>query len=138
MPLKYIAPTRKRNVLSPTLRQGKGWSTGQLVERYSTGVRNAVLLTIGELVYAPFAGSHVAWARTQPMSDKIKIGLEESIRRSVALLVPDVTVLGIVIDHDQSKEKRTINVRWGIPEELSRPSDLGQMAVGPINTTVRY
>jgi phage baseplate assembly protein W len=134
---KIIPPNRKRNVLWPVKRRGKGLVTGILAERYASALNNLLITPLGSLVTAPTYGSRMNILRTQSLSEG-QISVEQRLlRNSIAEWIPDIVITEFKFTGHPETEVLEIDIAWGIPDATSASGDPAQrFAFGPVNTTI--
>jgi len=136
VPRLYVAPTQRRNVLTPVRRQGKGWTTGQLEARYAAAIRNTLIVAFKSLVTKPSFGSHVGSRRTQGTGKAARDILQLQARRALARWVPDITLLAVEPEAIPGEQRLNIDVVWGIGEQVPSVSGEAAWAVGPVKTSI--
>ena len=135
---KIVPHNRKRNVLWPLRRRGKGFVTGAMGQRYETAMRVLLLTPRGSMIWEPRFGTRIYELRTQVAGDievsRIRTELESAIRT----WLPDIALLDLTAGRDPDSEELELKVTWGIPNADIGATDSGavRFAFGPVNTTI--
>jgi len=135
---KVIPPNRKRNVLWPVSRRGKGLVTGVLAKRYESAIRSLLKTPYGSIIWAPTFGSRMSLIRTQSLTEEIIDNEKGLLHSSITIWIPDIQVLQIDFNRNPGDENLDVDVAWGIPDASSFSGQANQprFAFGPVNTTV--
>lgn len=137
--MAIIPSTRKRNVLWPMQRGGKGWSTGVMGKRYTSAVHHLLRTPYGALPWEPTYGSKIHQMRTQSINEPDRIFLQTDLQNGMAHWIPDIVLIDMQFELGTvaEDEKLTIIVTWGIPD-ASSVANMGEpkFSLGPVVQTI--
>lgn len=134
---KIIPATRKRNVLWPVRRTGKGLATGTMALRYEAALRNLLRVPKGSLIFAPGFGTRVHLLRTQSITPEDLAFFTQDLQSDIAEWIPDIDIITVDFEQNPDDEELKVLVVWGIPDATSAATPQEPRFVfGPFNTTV--
>ena len=137
--MKIVPANRKRNVLWPMIRMGKGLSTGVMAARYRSALKLLYTTKRGSIVWAPTFGVIVHQLRTQSITDEQRDFVVMDTRQTTEVWIPDIVVVDISVNKEPDSEHLDIMVSWGIPDAgrvgTSAPYQRG-FSFGPIHETI--
>lgn len=136
---KIIPANRKRNLLWPLLRVGKGYVSGIMGKRYESALRSLVRTPRGSIVWSPEFGTMVYLLRTQQASEEMLTFVTTDLQGSIGMWIPDIELITVDFDKNPDTEKVEVQIVWGIPNATSLgagPPSESSFAFGPINTTI--
>jgi phage baseplate assembly protein W len=135
---QVVSATKKRNILWPMRREGKGFVTAPMGLRYASALTHLLRTPRGSLPFSPHFGTRIHLFRTQGFTDDLLRVLQSELIEDIARWIPDIEVVDIAFTADPDDEVLTVRVEWGIPNatEAGSRAPSARFVFGPTNTSI--